>query len=112
VRRVIPEVLRHGRARHFAVAAAVLLLLGMIMAVLNEEAYNQQKQREIGVQAQIVAASVAPALMFYNSANAQEYLNALSANSAIAAAAVYDAQGRRFAEFHRQGEAEPPGTDE
>ncbi|HYD74206.1 MAG TPA: ATP-binding protein [Candidatus Binatia bacterium] len=88
--------------------AAVLLVLGLLMAVFNESEFKRQQARELGVQAQIIAASVAPALMFYNSANAQEYLNALQANPAISAAAVYDARGVRVAAFHRADRPAPP----
>jgi signal transduction histidine kinase/CheY-like chemotaxis protein len=90
--------------------AGVLLVLGLLVAVVNENEYRRQQTRELGTQAQIVAASVAPALMFYNSANAQEYLNALQANPAIAAAAVYDVSGRRIASFHRSDRPAPPAT--
>jgi len=90
--------------------AAVLLGLALLMAVINESEYQRQQTRELETQAQIVAASVAPALMFYNNANAQEYLDALQANPAIAAAAVYDVSGRRIAAFHRPGRDPPPAT--
>jgi signal transduction histidine kinase/CheY-like chemotaxis protein len=90
--------------------AAVLLVLGLLMAFVNESEYKRQQTRELETQAQIVAASVAPALMFYDDANAQEYLNALQANPAIASAAVYDVSGRRVAAFHRSGRSPPPTT--
>ncbi|MFZ2032045.1 MAG: ATP-binding protein [Vitreimonas sp.] len=97
-----------GRGRLIAVvAAAILVGIGLVMAVLNEDAYKQQKMREISVQAQIVSASVAPALMFDNSSNAQEYLRALAANPDIETAAVYGAGGERFAQFSRGGNPAP-----
>jgi signal transduction histidine kinase len=91
-------------------AAIVVLLMGLTMAAFNEAEYKQQKASELGVQAQIVSASVAPALMFYNPANAQDYLNALAANPAIAAAAVYDSGGARVAVFNRAGATAPPAS--
>lgn len=97
--------------RTVAVAAAIaLVLLGVIMAIFSEDAYKAQKGREIGVQAQIVSASVAPALMFFDNVSAGEYLQALSANPAVAAAAVYNAQGVRVATYHRPAEPAPPDT--
>ena len=90
--------------------ATVLLVLALVMAVVNEREYKRQQARELEIQAQIVAASVAPALLFYNSANAQEYLNALQANPSITAAAVYDTGGRRIAAFHRNHRQAPPET--
>jgi signal transduction histidine kinase/CheY-like chemotaxis protein len=105
------SVLDQGTGRvAAAIAAALLLLLGVTVALLNEQAYSQQKQRELGVQAQIVSASVAPALMFLDNASAQQYLQALSANPLIAAAAVYDANGVQVARYARGGESPPPAT--
>jgi signal transduction histidine kinase len=107
------EALRHGTGRATAaVAAALLLLLGVIVVLFNEHAYNEQKQRELGVQAQIVSASVAPALIFLDNESARQYLEALSANPSIAAAAVYDANGAQVARYGRVGEAPPPARAE
>ncbi|HVZ99469.1 MAG TPA: ATP-binding protein [Caulobacterales bacterium] len=88
--------------------ALILLLAGLAMALLNESANDQQKQREIGVQAQILAASVAPALMFDDSAAAQQYLAALSTNPNVEAAGVYNAAGARIAAFARANAAPAP----
>lgn len=94
------------------IAAIALVLLGLVMVVFNEAAYNDQKAREIGVQAQIISASVAPALMFSDNASAAQYLQALSANPGVSAAAVYDARGARIATYNRPDEAPPPDTAE
>jgi signal transduction histidine kinase len=111
MRGLLHSALFAGRGRLIAVGAAVVLvIIGMVMAAFNEEAYKQQKMREIGVQAQIISASVAPALMFDSAGNAQEYLRALGANPDVEAAAVYDAHGVRIAEFNRPGGAPPPAT--
>jgi signal transduction histidine kinase len=109
--RFFGDKLTGGGARLVALGAAVVLvLIGLAMAILNEAAYKSQKAREIGVQAQIVAASVAPALMFDNPAAAQEYLQALSADPAVEATGLYDATGARIAAFNRSGEAPAPAT--
>jgi len=91
-----------------AIAASLLLLMGVIVVVFNEGAVSQQKTRELGVQAQIVSASTAPALLFLDDASAQRYLNALSANPSIAAAGVYDVSGSRIAQFTRAEETPAP----
>ena len=91
-----------------AVAAALLLMLGVVIVLFNEHGYGEQKARELGVQAQIVSASTAPALMFLDNASAQQYLEALSANPAVSAAGVYDADGVRVASYQRSGEEAPP----
>jgi signal transduction histidine kinase/CheY-like chemotaxis protein len=103
------NALRQGAGRvTAAVAAGLLLLLGVIVVLFNEQAYNGQKQRDLGVQAQIVSASVAPALIFLDNASAQQYLDALSANPSISAVAVYDASGGQVARYARAGDAAPP----
>lgn len=103
------NALRQGAGRiTAAVAAGSLLLLGVIVVLFNEQAYNGQKQRDLGVQAQIVSASVAPALIFLDNASAQQYLDALSANPSISAVAVYDSAGIQVARYARAGDAAPP----
>lgn len=91
-----------------ALAAGLLLLLGLVIVLFNEAAYNEQKARDAGVQSQILSASVAPALMFLDPGSAQQHLEALSANPAIDAAAVYDISGARVASFTRPGETPAP----
>ena len=93
-------------------AAGLLLLLGVIVVLFNEHAYKDQKQRELGVQAQIISASVAPALIFLDDASAQQYLTALAANPSIAAAGVYDASGAQVARYARTGDEAPPPLTE
>jgi signal transduction histidine kinase len=103
------NALRQGAGRiTAAVVAGSLLLLGVIVVLFNEQAYNAQKQRDLGVQAQIVSASVAPALIFLDNASAQQYLDALSANPSISAVAVYDASGGQVARYARAGDTAPP----
>ncbi|MFT3728888.1 MAG: ATP-binding protein [Terricaulis sp.] len=107
--RLFGSALTGGRGRFIALAAAmVLVLIGILMAIVSEESYKQQKSREIGVQAQIIAASVAPALMFDNGAAAQEYLQALRADPAVEATAIYDANGARVAAYGRADEPAAP----
>jgi signal transduction histidine kinase len=106
-------VLHQGTGRvTAAIAAGLLLLLGVVVVLFNEQAYNSQKQRELGVQAQIVSASVAPALIFLDNVSAERYLEALSANPSISAAAVYDGAGVRVAGYARAGEEPAPARAE
>ena len=88
-------------------ATALLLLLASIgMAAFNEKLYRDQKQHEVRVQAEILAASVTAALAFDDASAAREYVAALRANPEIVAAGVYDARGALFARFSRsEGEA-------
>lgn len=105
------KVLQRGFGGSAAVVAtALLLVLGLIIVLSSEAAYNAQQEREAGVQAQIVSASVAPALAFFDNESARLYLEALSANPTVSAAAVYNVRGARIAEYTRAGEPQPPAT--
>jgi signal transduction histidine kinase len=109
MRQALRNAFRRGPAQRGAVVFAIILvLLGLLLAAFSEDGYQRQKASEIAVQSQIVSASVSPALMFDNSANAQDYLSALSANPAISAAAVYNAAGVRIAAFTRAGGTPAP----
>jgi PAS domain S-box-containing protein len=87
-----------------AVAVAVALLLaGLAMAVLNEQQVRSQKLREVSVQAEILAGSVAGPLAFDDRDTAREYVSALRANRDVEAVGVYDAGGRLAAGYAREG---------
>ena len=70
--------------------ALVLLIAGILMGVVNEAAYRQQRTRELAVQADILARSVSAALAFDDRQTAQEYVDALASSPEIETAAVYD----------------------
>jgi methyl-accepting chemotaxis protein len=91
--------------------AIALLLAGSIVIVYDNFAYQTQKTGESAVQAKILAASVTAALEFKDPAAAQEYLNALQANSEIVAAGVYAADGSLFANYARPGGLSRPLPD-
>src|SRR5471032_2052933 len=82
-------------------SAIALLMAGVVIVSYDVYTYRAQKQLEIAVQAEILAASVAPSLVFSDPKAAQEYLNALQANPEIAAAALYAADGAPFASYAR-----------
>jgi PAS domain S-box-containing protein len=89
------------------VVAATLLLAGLTMAVFNEQQVRAQKLREVGVQAEILAGSVAGALAFDDVVVMQEYVGALKANRDVEAVGVYDAGGRLTAGYSRSGSQLP-----
>jgi two-component sensor histidine kinase len=97
------------RSQSVAVAvAAGLLLAGVAMAVYNDVLAGQQQQRQVAAQAAILARSVSAALAFDDRAAAREYVDALSANSELQAAGVYDESGRLVASFAKPGMSLPP----
>ena len=85
-----------------------LLIAGSIMFAFDYRAYGAAKTHEVTVQAEILAASVGAALGFNDPKAAQEYLNALRANPAIVAAAVYADSGAAFSTYGRAAAAAPP----
>jgi PAS domain S-box-containing protein len=107
-------ILRPPILRPWAVSPrlAVGLAVGLLLASLSIAAYterlaNAQKLREVGVQAEILAGSVAGALAFDDAAVAREYLAALKANHDVEAAGVYDVSGRLVAGYARRGASLP-----
>jgi signal transduction histidine kinase len=100
--------IRFNRAFAFA-AAALLMLAGLVIGIVNENAYGAQKLRELGVQASILAEGVTAPLMFSDPAAARDYAQALVANPQVEEANIYDAEGEVLASFNRTtGMAPPP----
>lgn len=90
--------------------AVTLLAVGLAMAVVTENSFKAQKRAEAQVQAQILSGGVAAALMFDDSAAAQEHVDALAANPEIQAAGVYGDTGRLLASFRRANSEALPLT--
>ena len=90
--------------------AAALLLAGLAMAVVNERQVRAQQLREVTVQAEILAGSVAAALAFDDPTTAQEYVGALRANREVEAVGVYDAAGRLTSGYASPGAGKLPAT--
>jgi signal transduction histidine kinase/ActR/RegA family two-component response regulator len=88
-------------------AALTLVLGGVLAGLYGERLYRAQKISEVGVQAEILAATVSAAVVFNDTPAAQEYVGALRANPEVEAAGVYDAAGALVAGYHRSGQALP-----
>jgi signal transduction histidine kinase/ActR/RegA family two-component response regulator len=91
--------------------AAGLLIVSLGLALYNEHMGRLQYARAVGVQAEILAASVAAPLAFDDGQATREYVNALRANPAVEAVAAYDQQGQVAAEFHRDALAAPRSAE-
>ena len=81
--------------------AAALLGAGLAIGLVADNAYQAQKRREIGVQGQILAATLTAALSFQDREAAQEYVDALLSNPEVQAVAAYDAKGALFVSYAR-----------
>lgn len=89
------------------VVAVGLLVVGLAMALFNEDLARTQMVREATVQANILSGSVAAALAFDDAKLAQEYVDALGANPDVEAAGVYGLDGRLVAGYAVKGAAAP-----
>jgi PAS domain S-box-containing protein len=105
----VPAVARFAPVVAIGMAVG-LLLIGLSMAVYNEDQSKVEKLREVTVQANILSGSVTAALAFDDSKLAQEYVDALGVNPDVEAAGVYDLPGNLAAGFGRAG-AKPPATN-
>ena len=80
------------------------------MIAYDNHTYRIQKQKEVAAQSEILATRMVASLEFDDPAAAQEYLNPFALNPEIAAAAVYTAQGNKFASYSRSGAQMAPDT--
>jgi len=85
----------------------LLLLMGLGIAVYGEHLNRESSRRAAEVQAAMLAGSVGVALEYEDVSIVRENVRALSANPAIAVAAIYDEAGRRVAGFARDGRVLP-----
>jgi signal transduction histidine kinase len=92
-----------------AVSAIALALAGLVIGVFNEQAFRDRQAQSLTAQAEVLAATVAPALVFIDGDAAKDVVQALLADMRFEAAGVYDAHGGRLAEGGRAGQR-PPST--
>jgi signal transduction histidine kinase/CheY-like chemotaxis protein len=83
------------------VAAMALVVAGLVISLFNEGAYRHRKAQYLQASAEVLAKTVSPALLFNDAPAAQEYVDALRANSDIDLATVTDASGALVARYAR-----------
>lgn len=86
-----------------SICGAVLLLACAALAVFEFLDFRRTLVREATVMADIVGTNIRAALAFDDAAAAREVLRAVAAEPHVMAAGVYTRDGRRFAEFLREG---------
>jgi signal transduction histidine kinase/CheY-like chemotaxis protein len=94
--------------RAAAIAALLLVLLGVVAISRADEDYRAHERSEARIEAQIVATDVTAALDFGDHAAAQEAVSALHVNPRVRRVSVYDQEGRLFAGYHRADVRPPP----
>ncbi len=90
--------------------ALVLLYAGFV--AYEFIAFPSVIARKLWIQAQMIGANSASALLFSDPGAASETLAALRADRRIVAAAIYDREGRAFARYVREDRAGVPGLPE
>jgi signal transduction histidine kinase len=81
--------------------AATLLLAGILFTAYAVRTYRESLAQRLATEADIVGFTVTPALVFRDEAAANEALAALRADSHVAGARLYGADGRVFASYSR-----------
>lgn len=87
---------------------AAQIFAGAVMTIYDNQVYSAQKLREVTVEAEILAASLAASLVFDDAKATQEYLDPLKANPEIATAGAYRANGSLVASYARAGRSPLP----
>jgi len=90
-----------------AAGALALVVAGLAIGVSNERGFQSRRSQALAAQADVLAKTVEPALVFQDPAAAADAVSALEADSQIVAGGVYDARGARLAEFVRNGAHSP-----
>jgi len=100
----------HGgdwKATLVLMTAIGLVIAGLVISTLNENAYRDRKAQYLRASAEVLAKTVSPALVFSDAPAAQEYVDALAANPDIELATVTDAAGLQIARYARDGRRRP-----
>jgi signal transduction histidine kinase len=97
-----------------ATTMSALLVAGIALVLYDLRAYREAGMNDLTTQADILGRASAPALAFDDPEAARKYLTLLKAKPDIALAAIYNAKGRLFATYLRDGgaDADLPGLPE
>jgi signal transduction histidine kinase/ActR/RegA family two-component response regulator len=85
-----------------------VLVAGAAMLFYDVTVYRHSWVTDLSTQAQILARSTAPALLFDDLTTAQRNLASLQARPEVLEVALYDAQGVLYTSYVRPGTAPPP----
>jgi methyl-accepting chemotaxis protein len=84
-------------------AAMAQVLAGGALTFYDNKVYKDRKTQETVVEAEILAAGIAPALEFNDAQATQKYLDPLTANAEVAAAGAYASDGALVASYSGAG---------
>jgi PAS domain S-box-containing protein len=87
--------------------AVAVLVAGLAMLTRDLTVNRQAWAQDLANQATIIGLATTPALAFDDHAAAERYLVALRARPRILMAALYDAEGRLYSSYVKEGQAQP-----
>jgi signal transduction histidine kinase len=90
-----------------ATTLAALLVAGVVLVTYDLRAYRETGLSDLLTQAEILGHASGPALAFDDAKAAREYLLLLKAKPEVASAAIYNARGKPFATYARDGDTDP-----
>jgi signal transduction histidine kinase/ActR/RegA family two-component response regulator len=91
-----------------AASGIALALVTLVFMVYETRRFEEVLVQRISAEGEIVALNAASALLFRDPEAAAGTLAGLSAEDSVRAAAIYDADGRLFAQFRRSAQAPEP----
>jgi signal transduction histidine kinase/DNA-binding response OmpR family regulator len=107
---MIPQAVRRSISKKFMLAVlattfSALFAMAAAMLILDVQAFRKTSINDMTTQADILAKVSLPALEFNDRKVAHENLAQLQARPGVTAAAIYAADGSRFATYAREGAA-------
>jgi signal transduction histidine kinase/ActR/RegA family two-component response regulator len=104
-----PASIRRSVTRVILLTTATALLINAVALIaLDIGAYRNAELADFHVQADMLARASAAAVAFNDVKEANQALRLFEQNPNIQAAAIYSADGSRFASYVRKGASEPP----
>ncbi len=101
---VAPRTLRDKLIRVVLLTTLVALALAMVaLGANNLRVHHRNLVADMRIQSELLGHMTVPALAFDDKQLARQNLDLLRLRPQIAAAAIYDAQGRLFADYQRSG---------
>ena len=94
-----------------ATSSTALLLAGIALAAYDVVTFRQKMVQDLSILADSIGVNVAAALSFNVQASGEEILQALRVQPRIETATIFDADGRVFARYLRQGVATRAAPD-
>src|SRR3989304_490803 len=87
------------------ISIVALLFASVAFIIFDTISFRDDMSRDLAIFAKVIANNAAGVLEFQDKSAAEEILSSLSAHEHIITAALYEADGRVLAKYHREGMA-------